>query len=148
MVARESGEEETIGIMLEKDGRFRMRKGAAKEEPALADSEALRARYELLQNVWLYAELRHPAGMCRETYRDIVGHLLGPKVLQLRIKDEAGREVSPSFFQVLHYERAVRKKAYELVREGDEADIVYTLHDALRIAIKDAETRALYQSSR
>ena len=116
---------------------------------APSDPEELRIRYELIANSWLYATLRHPGrawlkDMDHNVYRNLANFVLGPKVYGLTNK--AGRQ--PEFSDILHYERRVREKAYELVRDGDDFDQLYTLKAALVKACKDPETRQLHFVSR
>ena len=142
---RKSGEEEFLHAEVEQNGRIKVRKGGSVAVDPPSTAEELRSRYELIANAWLYAMLRHP-GRCwlkdmdRDVYRNFANYILGPSVAGL--EDKAGRK--PFFGDIMHYERMIRERAYELVRDGDEEDIMHTLKGAIKKACKDPEIRQLH----
>jgi hypothetical protein len=142
---RKKGEEEFLHAEVEHDGRIKVKKGGAVAVSPPDSPEELRIRYELISNAWIYASMRHPGrGWLKDTdrdvYRNFVNYILGPSVMGLA--DKAGR--FPDFKgDVLHYERAIREKAYELVRDGDDEDRLFTLKQAIKKACKDPEVRQL-----
>ena len=153
VVPREEGEDEFMIPEFDKEGRLRIKKGAAKETSPPAGPEQLRHRYELIANVWLYAKMRHPGRQWlqdhdRETYRDTITYILGSKVMGLTIEVEDDRaniiKVQPTWKTIMGYEKQIRKKAYELVLDGDDHGSTFTLKAALFAACRHSETRSLY----
>ena len=145
---RMPGEDEGFSCEVERDGRFKVRKGVKKVGEHPRTTEDLRDKYHLLSNVWLYAKLRHPGrdwlkDLTPKTYQTMVDHLLGPKVAWLEIETSFGPKMYPSRKSVCHYERAIRRLAYEFVRDGDDQGNNYTLAEALKKACADPECRQL-----
>ena len=145
---RQPGDEELFSCEIEKDGRFRVKKGAMSTNDPPETNEQLRDKYRILSNCWLYAKLRHPGrdwlrDLDATTYTALADYILGPKVATLNLGDED--DDSPARYPpkkvVMGYEKAIRRFAYTLVRDGDAEGKRYTLAEAIKKACTDPETR-------
>ena len=101
-----------------------------------------------MSNCWLYAKLRYPGrdwlrGLEATTYTALADYILGPKVATLNLAedDENMPPKYPPKNVVMGYEKAIRRLAYRLVREGDDEGKAYTLAKAIKKACTDPETR-------
>jgi hypothetical protein len=112
--------------------------------------EALRRKYELMTTHWLMVKAKAPAtsalkGFTEESFADLRKYLLGEWVWGLEIKDpkRSGAIIArPSWGLVLNYEFELRKAAIQLVNLDGE-----TLHEALKLVIKDAQLRERHFST-
>ena len=86
-----------------------------------ANQEQLRAKYTVLQNMWLLAQLRQPGralfkDLTRNTFDDHLRILLNRRNFNYR-KEVDGQLLSqPCWSHCLSYELEIRKKAYKLCR--------------------------------
>ncbi len=109
------------------------------------NTEDLRSIYRLMTNLWLVLRCKLPGrklfdGLTKETFADLLDHLLGEHILELSVEDDNGNTLAQtSWKNLLRYEFELRKLAIKLVnREGE------TLHNALKRASADGELRTKY----
>ncbi len=109
------------------------------------NAEELRTIYRLMSNLWLVLRCKLPGrklfdGLSKETFADLLDHLLGEHILELNVEDDNGNTLAQtSWKNMLRYEFELRKMAIKLVnREGE------TLHNALKRASMDGELRTRY----
>ena len=142
---REDGEEEVMIPDLSRDGILKFKKGQAKKIPIPKNSEQLRQRYRVLNNTWLMMKLRFRAkpwlnDVEPESYQTVLAkYVLGRKVADHVTRNREGHEIKPSWDLVLHYEREIRKKGYDLVIEEN-----LPIMAAIAKACKCSETRELH----
>ena len=104
-------------------------------------AEELRLRHRRIGLAWEMARTKHRnrvwlQGGLVEAYCHLSDHVLGKHVHGLQLPHEQ----KPRWELVLGYEQEVRKRAYQLLRRGEEP----TLEDAMKRAISDPETMNLH----
>ena len=122
-------------------GTFKM-KAARNTVTMPKTAEELRLRHRRIGLAWEMARTKHRnrvwlQGGLVECYRHLSDHVLGKHVHGLNLP---GPRDHPRWELVLGYEQEVRKRAYQLIRRGDEP----TLEAAMRRAISDPETMNLH----
>ncbi len=107
--------------------------------------EELRETYRLMTNFWLVLRCKFPgrkmfSDLNKETFSDLLDHLLGEDIYTLKVEDEVGSIVAQTTWKnLLKYEHELRKLAIKLVnRQGS------TLAAALKQASTDVELRTKY----
>ena len=90
--------------------------------------EELRRRDRRIGLAWEMVRSKHMnrswlPERCTDAFRKLSGHVLGPRLADLRAGD--GR--APAWSLVLQYEAELRKQAYKCVRDGEAADLASAL---------------------
>jgi hypothetical protein len=138
----EDGEADLLqGSLDASTGTFKM-KAARNTVTMPKTAEELRLRHRRIGLAWEMARTKHRnrvwlQGGLVECYRHLSDHVLGKHVHGLNLP---GPHDHPRWELVLGYEQEVRKRAYQLIRRGDEP----TLEAAMRRAISDPETMNLH----
>ncbi len=104
--------------------------------------EELRELYRLMSNFWLVLRCKLPGrrmfdDLSKETFADLLDHLLGEDIYGLKVEDEAGNALAQTTWKnLIRYEHELRKHAVKLVnRQG------LTLAAALKSASTNMELR-------
>jgi hypothetical protein len=145
LTTREDGDSDIFTPVYDESGRIHMKKGGPlkKRSPA-SNGEELRNRHRILCNALLFSQTRHAnrswlIGLGPRDWERFTDYFLGPKVLQLTIKNGDGGTFGPTFSQVLDYEAECRKKMYEMINEQN-----MTMKEALVQSTLDGETRTFH----
>ena len=101
------------GMHLDGKLTLRTRRKFTSVEPT--NQEQLRAKYTVLQNMWLLAQLRQPPHL-RSTFDDHLGILLNRKNFNYRKEVDGQLLAQPCWSHFLSYEQEIRKDAYKLCR--------------------------------
>jgi hypothetical protein len=123
--SRQENESEVWTPCFGQDGRMVTKKGAPQSRPKPKDAEELRNRHRIIGSAWVMVHLQHANRTWLQdlTVRDwekITDYVVGDKVAKFQIRQEGGGLTQPpSWFIVLHYEYELRRKAYELITEGN-----------------------------
>ena len=137
----EDGEADLLqGSLDAATGTFKM-KAARNAITMPKTAEELRLRHRRIGLAWEMARTKHRnrvwlQGGLVEAYRHLSDHVLGKHVYGLQLPHEQ----RPKWELILSYEQEVRKRAYQLLRRGDEP----TLEEAMKKAIGDPETMNLH----
>ncbi len=107
--------------------------------------EELRELYRLMSNFWLVLRCKLPGrrmfdDLNKETFSDLLDHLLGEDIYGLKVEDESGGTMAQTTWKnLIRYEHELRKQAVKLVnRQG------LPLAAALKQASADVELRTKY----
>ena len=136
-------EEPDPGVGIDKNGVIRLRKRPCTVAMP-PTSEELRRRLFLLAMAYAFAYVRMPrrtwlATATPTSSGTYASYLLGNKVLTLSATTATGAAVAnPSWAQVLHYDKEIRKKQAELINDGSDFE------SALQAASKDTEIREMH----
>ena len=136
------GEDDLVFDVHDPKGAVRSVHRKIKKVAQPAGPEELRRRYAVLENAFLYAQLKHSANrwlaeFSRGDYAALAEYLLGDEVLNLDAAKETNTPVP--WATVLKYEYQIRKKAMELIKDSGMG-----LRTSIRTAIADQELRNLH----
>jgi hypothetical protein len=141
---RTDDESEVFTPCFGEDGRIVTKKGAPQNRAKPRNSEELRNRHRLIGAAWTMVQMQHAnrpwlAGVTPRTWERFTDFLVGSQVATFQVRQENGQlSQAPSWFIVLHYEHELRRKAYELITEGQ------TMVLALKAAMDCDKTRQLH----
>ena len=121
--------------------------------PMPSDSEEFRYRIDLKYKAIEYMKIRHSASAIwassnKEVWSEHVEYVLGEHVRGVTMTDTKGKvHKTPHWDTVMHYEQAVRDKAFEFMNSGDKNDenpIPLDIAAAMKRARKDLEVRRVH----
>ncbi len=125
-------------------GTIKLKKATLKGEMP-RNAEELRFIYRIMRHHWLVVRSKLPGrkafeGLAKETFDDLLDHLLGDQILGLKVENDAGDIVAQTTWRtMLRYEHELRKLAIKLVnRDG------YSLAAAIKRASEDQELRTKF----
>ena len=131
---------------LDSTGHIRITKTKVKAKLP-SSTEDYRRVMRVEMNAWLCMAARYKAkswlhGLTADPFHKFVDFILGEKVYNIQVPSASGdgvQRVKPDWGIILNFEHRLRKEAFKLVvRDG------YTLADALRSVIRDAELKETY----
>ena len=145
VTSKEDGEDVMTIAHSDTSGAMKQVQRKIKTVPLPVDPEELRTRYKVLENNFLYTQFKFSniewlRDCHKGTFAGLADYLLGTKVMKLPALKDQGKTVE--WATLLRYELAIRKKAMEFVKDDGLG-----LATALRKAMQDEETRALYFTS-
>ncbi len=127
-----------------RSGKITLRKTVVKGSIPKSPEE-LREAYRLMTNFWLVLRCKLPGrnmftDLNKETFADLLDHLLGEDIYTLKVEDDMGNTVAQTTWKnLLKYEYELRKMAVKLVNRNGA-----TLAAALKQASVDVELRTKY----
>ena len=140
--SREDTESTFLSADVTAEGMLKVRKGV-REGSMPTDSEGLRTKHKLMGHCWIFLRLKHTnrhwlSDVTDRTFPAFSDYLLGKHVFGVLITATSGKTHHPPWSLVLSYEHEVRKRAYELVVEGE------TMGAAIQAVCDDAGHRERY----
>ena len=140
VLSRDEDQAESFISFWDAAGQLQLKRGG-NSMPEPSNSEALRKRIKIMGVNMMWLGLKHTnrptlQGVTPQDFEDYLGYLLGEHVWQLAGRSAEGSTVAlPSWNQLLTYEFAIRKKAYNDMAAG------VPFKQALRDAYKDPVTK-------